>query len=79
MGKITSEDLLKDRRVIDEIKRHLWVESERAGIDIGFEKASEDWIKRFSSDWVKYHMPERVYQIHETPVKRKTRHAKSYL
>ena len=51
--------LLKDRRVIDEINRHLWIESEKAGFDIGFDKASQDWLKNFSKAWMSYHMPKK--------------------
>ena len=54
----TSEKLLSDRRVIEEIHRHLWLESEKAGYNIGFEKAKEDWLKRFSKAWMEYNMPE---------------------
>jgi hypothetical protein len=51
--------LLKNRKVIEEINRHRWIESEKAGHDIGFEKASMDWLERFSRAWMDYHMPNR--------------------
>jgi uncharacterized protein DUF4032 len=35
----------------EEILRHKWFESEKAGHDIGFEKALLDWIVRFRSEW----------------------------
>ncbi len=35
----------------DEILRHKWLESERAGEDIGFEKALLDWIRKHRDDW----------------------------
>ena len=54
-----SRELLKDKRVVEEINRHLWIESEKAGHDIGFEAAADDWLKKYSAEWVKYHMPER--------------------
>ena len=53
--------LLSDRRVIEEINRHLWIESEKAGSDIGFETAAEDWLKRFSKAWMDYHMPKKKF------------------
>ena len=34
-----------------EILRHKWIESEKAGRDIGFEKALLDWIMKYRSDW----------------------------
>lgn len=35
----------------EEILRHKWIESEKAGQDIGFEKALLDWIVKYRSTW----------------------------
>lgn len=35
----------------DEILRHKWIESEKAGYDIGFERALTDWIVYHRSKW----------------------------
>jgi hypothetical protein len=35
----------------EEILKHKWIESEKAGADIGFEKALLDWIVRYRSSW----------------------------
>jgi hypothetical protein len=35
----------------EEILRHKWIESEKAGHDIGFEKALLDWIRNHRSNW----------------------------
>jgi len=35
----------------EEILRHKWIESEKAGQDIGFEKALLDWIVKYRSAW----------------------------
>ena len=35
----------------EEILRHKWIESEKAGYDIGFEKALLDWIVKHRSTW----------------------------
>jgi hypothetical protein len=35
----------------DEILRHKWIESEKAGYDIGFEKALLDWVMRHRGGW----------------------------
>ena len=56
MAKVSREELLKDPRVIEEIKRHLWIESEKSGYNIGFEKATNDWMANFSAGWVKHYM-----------------------
>ena len=35
----------------EEILKHKWIESEKAGNDIGFEKALLDWIVKHRSSW----------------------------
>lgn len=37
----------------EEILRHKWLESEKAGRDIGFERALTDWIIKHRSKWRK--------------------------
>ena len=37
----------------DEILRHKWIESEKAGHDIGFERAFLDWMLKHRSNWRK--------------------------
>ena len=36
-----------------EISKHKWLESEKAGYDIGFESAQESWDKNHAQDWRK--------------------------
>ena len=35
----------------EEILKHKWIESEKAGADIGFEKALLDWIVKYRFSW----------------------------
>jgi len=35
----------------EEILRHKWIESEKTGHDIGFEKALLDWIVKHRAGW----------------------------
>jgi hypothetical protein len=35
----------------DEILRHKWLESEKAGHDIGFDRALLDWIRHHRDAW----------------------------
>lgn len=35
----------------EEILRHKWIESEKSGQDIGFERALLDWILKYRSAW----------------------------
>ena len=37
----------------EEIMKHKWYESERAGHDIGFELALTDWTIKHRSEWLK--------------------------
>ena len=35
----------------EEILKHKWLESERLGYDIGFERALLDWIRKHRDNW----------------------------
>ena len=35
----------------EEILKHKWIESEKAGTDVGFEKALLDWIVKHRAEW----------------------------
>jgi hypothetical protein len=55
-----SSDLLKNSSLYrefqaerEEILKHKWMESEKAGRDIGFERALTDWIIKHRSKWRK--------------------------
>jgi hypothetical protein len=37
----------------EEVLRHKWIESEKAGRDIGFEAALVDWIRNHRVNWRK--------------------------
>ena len=45
----------------EEILRHKWIESEKAGHDIGFEKALLDWIVKHRSSWRVQRQKESVH------------------
>lgn len=59
MGQFVNEYLLKDKKVLEEISRHQWIESEKAGRDIGFDRAAEEWLVKFSKEWMDYHLPKQ--------------------
>ncbi len=82
-----NQELLKNKAVQQEISRHRWLESEKAGRDIGFESAAQDWLNRFSSAWMQYNMPQKKKELLKEPssqktgkptTTRKTRRASSY-
>lgn len=47
-GSSLYQEFLAER---EEILRHKWIESEKQGQDIGFEKAFLDWILKHRSGW----------------------------
>ena len=54
----SANDLLKNSTLYrefqaerDEILRHKWLESEKAGRDVGFEQALTDWIVKHRASW----------------------------
>jgi hypothetical protein len=56
----SANDLLKNSSLYrefqaerEEILRHKWIESEKAGRDIGFEQALTDWIINHRANWRK--------------------------
>lgn len=62
-----SNDLLKNSTLYqefqaerDEILKHKWIESEKAGHDIGFERALTDWIVRYRSGWRRWRKNQRA-------------------
>ena len=57
-GTSPADDLLKNSSLYrefqaerEEILRHKWIESEKAGHDIGFERALTDWIIKHRASW----------------------------
>jgi hypothetical protein len=42
----------------EEVMKHKWIESEKAGTDIGFERALFDWIVKYRSSWRNKRMKE---------------------
>jgi hypothetical protein len=57
---LSGEELVKNSSLYrefqaerEEILRHKWIESEKVGHDIGFERALTDWIVKHRSKWRK--------------------------
>jgi len=58
--RLSASELLKNSSLYrefqaerEEILKHKWIESEKAGRDIGFERALTDWIIKHRSKWRK--------------------------
>jgi len=54
-NSVLSKEFIAERT---EILKHKWIESEKAGKDIGFEKALLDWIVKHRSNWRERRMKE---------------------
>ena len=65
--------LLKDKRVIEEIHKHLWIESQKVGYNIGVERATDEWLKLYSEGWVQHHLPGKPNKTKKKIVKTKVR------
>ncbi len=71
----SGNDLLKNSSLYrefqaerEEILRHKWIESEKAGRDIGFERALTDWIVKHRSKWRKDPATVRINPINRTNI-----------
>ena len=62
-------ELLKDKRVAEEINKHLWIESQKAGYSIGIERATDEWLRLYSEGWMRYHMASK-YKALQTKKKK---------
>ena len=62
--KITDlREILRDKRVVEEINKHLWIESQKVGYSIGIERATDEWLRYHAEGWMKYHLPEKYAKI----------------
>lgn len=51
------QELLSDKKVIEEINKHLWIESQKSGYSIGIERATDEWLRLYADGWLKYNRP----------------------
>jgi hypothetical protein len=51
----------------EEILKHKWLESERLGYDIGFERALLDWIRKHRESWRAARRQQQQHLQHSTP------------
>ncbi len=67
------KELLKDKRVMEEIHKHLWIESQKVGYSIGMERATDEWLRLYAEGWMRYHMPEKLKQDNGKSAKSRNR------
>ena len=63
-------ELLKDKKVVEEINKHLWIESQKAGYSIGIERATDEWLRLYAEGWLKYNRPAEYAQKKNKKAKR---------
>ena len=63
---VSANELLKNSSLYkefqaerEEVLKHKWIESEKAGRDIGFERALTDWLIKHRSTWRKSRQSQR--------------------
>ena len=64
-------ELLKDKRVVEEINKHLWIESQKAGYSIGIERATDEWLRLYAEGWLKYNRPAEYAKRKQKKTKKK--------
>ena len=50
----------------EEIKRYKWIESEKAGQDIGWERAMQEWMQKFFPEWKQYRWKRAIAEALDT-------------
>ncbi len=63
-------ELLKDKKVVEEINKHLWIESQKVGYSIGIERATDEWLRMYAEGWLKYNRPGEYAQRRKRKAKR---------
>ena len=71
-------ELLKSKKVIEEINRHLWIESQKAGYSIGIERATDEWLRLYAEGWMKYHMPSKYKTLQAKKKKAQEKRSEIY-
>lgn len=51
----------------EEVGRHKWFESEKAGYDIGWETAFTDWMQKHFPDWKQFHWQQALHEAYRQP------------
>jgi hypothetical protein len=57
-------DIVRSQR--EEIKKYKWIESEKAGIDIGWERATREWMQKFFPEWKQYRWKRAIAEALDT-------------
>jgi hypothetical protein len=50
----------------DEITKYKWIESEKNGQDIGWERATQEWMQKYFPEWKRYRWQQAVVEATRT-------------
>jgi hypothetical protein len=50
------------RSQLEEIKKYKWIESEKAGRDIGWEQAVAGWMRHHFGDWKRHNWDRAIHE-----------------
>ena len=50
----------------EEIKKYKWIESEKQGRDIGWERAAREWMQKYFPDWKRYRWQHAIDEAMQT-------------
>ena len=59
------------KEVVEEVQKYKWIESEKLGYDIGFERAAKEWMEKHGELFEKYY--ESLTEQDPAPVKKPAR------
>lgn len=67
-NRLRKNDPLADvvRSQLEEIKKYKWIESEKAGKDIGMERAAREWMAKHFPEWKRYRWKQVVEEALRT-------------
>jgi hypothetical protein len=57
-------DIVRSQR--EEIKKYKWIESEKAGRDIGWERATREWMQKYFPEWKQYRWKRAIAEALDT-------------
>ena len=61
--KNSSYPFLLDSQARLEIYKHKWLESEKAGREIGFATAAHEWITKYGETWLEHRRQQLIASI----------------
>ncbi len=58
------------RSQLEEINKYKWIESEKAGKDIGMERATREWMSQYFPQWKRHRWENAIREALQSDVSR---------